>query len=138
LANYNAPARQELYGRARTIIVEQLLRQDPQKSAPEIMRERAALETAIRKIEAESLSARTHAPNAPTPPRLTADVADDRDDIGIRRESLTKDKAKAQPALAQTETIEPSKKPAQNEAGYMDEMPELLGVMFIRTAFVVE
>ena len=95
LANNNAPARQELYGRARTFIVEQLLRQDPQKSAREIMREHAALETAIRKIEAESLSARTHAPNGPTPPRLTAAVTDDSDDIGIRRESLTQDEAKA-------------------------------------------
>jgi hypothetical protein len=138
LADNNAPARQELYGHARKIIVEQLLRQEPQKSAPEIMRERAALETAISKIEAESLFARTHPPNAPTPPRLTAAVAGDRDDIGIRRERLANDEAKAaQPALAQTETIEPSKKPAQNEASYMDEMPELLGVMFIRTAFVV-
>jgi hypothetical protein len=137
LANNNAPARQELYGRARTFIVEQLLRQDPQKSAPVIMRERAALETAIRKIEAESLSARTHAPNGPTPPRLTAAVAGDSDDIGIRRESLTQDEAKARPALAQPETIDTSKNPAQNEATDMGEMPELLGVMFIRTAFVV-
>jgi hypothetical protein len=137
LANNNAPARQELYGRARAIIVEQLLRQDPQKSAREIMREHAALETAIRKIEAESLSARTHAPNGPTPPRLTAAVADASDDIGIRRESLTQDKAKARPALAQPETIDTNKNPAQNEAADMGEMPELLGVMFIRTAFVV-
>jgi hypothetical protein len=101
------------------------------------MRERAALETAIRKIEAESLSARTHAPNGPSPPRLTAAVADDSDDIGIRHESLTQDEAKARPALAQPETTDTSKNLAQNEATDMGEMPELLGVMFIRTAFVV-
>jgi len=59
----NAQARRDIYERAQTIVIAELRRQDPQKSAPEIMRELAALETAIRRVEAESLSAQTQAPD---------------------------------------------------------------------------
>jgi hypothetical protein len=68
LAINDAQARREIYERAQTIVIAELRRQDPQKSAPEIMRELAALETAIRRVEVESLSNQTQAPEGPTPP----------------------------------------------------------------------
>ena len=46
-------AREELYERARSIIVAQLRKQNPKISALAITREQAALEAAIRRIEAE-------------------------------------------------------------------------------------
>ena len=55
----NARARQELYEHARTFLVAQLRKLDPQISAPKIMRERVALETAISRVEAESPFAQT-------------------------------------------------------------------------------
>jgi hypothetical protein len=56
LPNNNVAARLELYEQARLNVVTLLRRRDPQISEPEIMRERAALETAIRRVEAECLS----------------------------------------------------------------------------------
>jgi hypothetical protein len=70
LAINDAQARREIYERAQTIVIAELRRQDPQKSAPEIMRELAALETAIRRVEVESLSNQTQAPEGPTPPLI--------------------------------------------------------------------
>jgi len=70
LAINDAQARREIYERAQTIVIAELRRQDPQKSAPEIMRELAALETAIRRVEVESLSDQTQAPEGPTPPLI--------------------------------------------------------------------
>lgn len=52
-------ARRELYGRARTIVNEQL-RNGGQSAAVEVLREQAALEAAIGRIEAEAQSARLH------------------------------------------------------------------------------
>jgi hypothetical protein len=46
-------ARQELYERARSIIVAELRRQNPRISALTVTREQAALEAAIRRLEAE-------------------------------------------------------------------------------------
>jgi hypothetical protein len=136
LPDNNAQARQELYEHARTILVEQLRRQDPQKSAQEILRERAALETAIRKVEARSPSARIHTPNSSIPPRLMVVVEHDSDDIEPRRERLTRERLTAWPTLVQPATIETSKKPAKNAAHDMGEMPASLGAMLIRTAFI--
>ena len=53
LDTQDAGVRQELYDRARNIIVAELRRQDPKISALTITREQAALETAIRRLEAE-------------------------------------------------------------------------------------
>ena len=112
LAINDAQARREVYERAQTIVIAELRRQDPQKSAPEIMRELVALETAIRRVEAESLSNQTQAPEGPTPPHLTATsaaIADDGNDIGVRRESLAGNEAKVRPAPAQPKEIDTSK-----------------------------
>jgi hypothetical protein len=54
LANNDAEARKDLYEHARSNIVLQLHRRNPQISEKEIVRERAALEEAISKVEAEA------------------------------------------------------------------------------------
>ena len=54
----DAAAREELYERARSIIVVELRRQNPRISALTITREQAALEAAIRKLEMELMPAR--------------------------------------------------------------------------------
>jgi hypothetical protein len=136
LPDNNAQARQKLYEHARTILVEQLRRQDPQKSAQEIMRQHAALETAICKVEAESLPARAQRPYRPSRPRLMVVVEHDGNDIGLQRERLTQDQASARLAIAQPVTIDTSKKPAKNAALDMGEMPASLGAMLIRAAFI--
>src|ERR1700692_667701 len=92
LPNNNARARLELYEHARTILFEKLLSHDPHKSPQTIEWERASLEMAIRKVDADSLSVRTHTLYGPTPPSLTVVVNHDCDDIALRRESLTQDR----------------------------------------------
>jgi len=138
LAINDAQARREVYERAQTIVIAELRRQDPQKSAPEIMRELAALETAIRRVEAESLSNQTQAPEGPTPPHLTATSAATADnDIGVRRESLAGNEAKVRPAPTQPKEIDTSKNRAEDATNDMGRMPELLGAMLVRTTFIV-
>jgi hypothetical protein len=55
LANNDAQARRDLYARARAIVGEQLRRGD-RNAAVDVLREQAALETAIGRIEAEARS----------------------------------------------------------------------------------
>jgi hypothetical protein len=136
LPDNSTRARQELYEHARTILVEQLRRQDPQKSEQEIVRERAALETAIRKVEAQSPSTRPQRSNRPSPPRLMVVVEHDGNDIGLQSERLTQDQVTTRSAIAQPATIHTSKMPANNVALDMGEMPASLGAMLIRTAFI--
>ncbi len=140
LAINDAHARREVYERAQTIVIGELRRQDPRKSAPEIMRELAALETAIRRVEAESLSNQTQAPEGPTAPHLTATsaaIADDGNDIGVRRERLAGNEAKVRPAPAQPKEIDTSKNRAEDATNDVGRMPELLGAMLVRTTFIV-
>ncbi len=61
LPNATAQARRELYDRARRIVIDQLRQSDPDEVKPETARERAALEAAIRRVEAE-----LHAPQSPS------------------------------------------------------------------------
>jgi hypothetical protein len=56
LENNNVQARQELYERARAVIVAELSKQNSKITDPVIVREQAALETAICRIEREALS----------------------------------------------------------------------------------
>ena len=112
LAINDAEARREVYERAQTIVIAELRRQDPRKSAPEIMRELAALETAIRRVEVESLSSQSQGPEGPTSTHLTATsaaTADDGNDIGVRRGSLAGTEIKVRPAPAQPREIDTSK-----------------------------
>jgi len=53
LETEDGAAREELYERARSIIISELRKQNPKISALTITREQAALEAAIRKLEAE-------------------------------------------------------------------------------------
>ena len=55
LETADSAAREELYERARSIIVAELRKQNPKISALTITREQAALEAAIRRLEAELL-----------------------------------------------------------------------------------
>jgi hypothetical protein len=72
LADDGYQARQELYDHARKILVAQLRGRDSRTSAPEIMREQAALETAIRRVEVESNSAQSRTATGLRPHRLMA------------------------------------------------------------------
>jgi len=105
LAHNDVQARRELYARARMIVAEQLRRQYPQDTAQDAaqdaaqgpasatMREQAALETAIRRVEAELRPVRTRAPErrAPSPPpRRRAAVANVKAPPQSTANSLTK------------------------------------------------
>jgi len=57
LATNSPQARQVLYEQARNALVAQLRLRNPQISAPEMMRERVALEAAIRQVEEEASQA---------------------------------------------------------------------------------
>jgi hypothetical protein len=61
-------ARQEIYDHARKFLITQLTAQEPRASAPEIMREQIALESAIRRAEVQPQSSEPRAPNGPEPP----------------------------------------------------------------------
>jgi hypothetical protein len=72
LPNNNARARRELYERSRAIVVEQLRKNDPDDLASKTTHELAALDTAIRRVEAESPSSQTWplTPSAPARPAI--------------------------------------------------------------------
>jgi hypothetical protein len=68
-------SRLELYEHARVFLVAQLSERDPQASTSEIMREHAALEMAIRRVETESPHAQTQPTNRPASPPLATSLA---------------------------------------------------------------
>jgi hypothetical protein len=104
LAINNAEARREVFDRARTILAEELGRQNPQKSALEILRERSALETAIRRVEAEWPPTCPQTSKGPPPQRPT--------DTGPLDDRLKANEVKARtaPEPAQPEEIAGSEK----------------------------
>lgn len=119
LPNNNAATRKELYERARSNIVAQLRIRNPQISEEEILRERAALETAIRRVEAERLS---YTPRFLTLNRPTTDVSGD-SNVGVRRERLRKDEIKSRPVPAQPEEINTSQKRDDEYAPTLEPAP---------------
>jgi hypothetical protein len=68
LPNNNAQARQEIYQRARAIVLEELRKQDPKKIPPE----RTQLEAAILRLESEYAARERPAGRAPARPRAAA------------------------------------------------------------------
>ena len=65
-------ARRDLYDHARGILIAQLRNRDPHVSVPEMMREQAALESAIRRLEAETLLVPHRFSTQPNAQRLPA------------------------------------------------------------------
>ncbi len=65
-------ARRELYDYARRILVAQLRERNPHVSVSEIMREQSALETAVRRVEAESRPAQAQRSKRQTSFQMTA------------------------------------------------------------------
>jgi len=137
LAIDNAQARREFYEHAQGVLVAQLRRRNPQISAPEIMNERAALETAIRRVEAESLSISSHSSAGPPAPRPPAAVAGNGHDVGVRQKRSIQDEAKARQAPAQQEDRDTSQSPTTNVTNDMSGIPESLGKMLFGIAFGV-
>jgi hypothetical protein len=91
LQNSNAQVREELYQHARAIVETELRQQVPRKSARDIVREQAALEAAIRRVEAE-LHAKPAAPagGAVAPPaRAAADMNEVLKSVGIMLLGMT-------------------------------------------------
>jgi hypothetical protein len=72
LPSNTAQARKEVYDNARKIVIAQLRAYDPPISSGAMMREQAALESAIGKIEAESRVTRPQSSNSGAPPRASA------------------------------------------------------------------
>jgi len=72
LAPDDVQARRDLYARARTIVVEQLRGRGLQGAAIEAIREQAALETAIGRVEAEVRTTRTKMNGTAAAPRPAA------------------------------------------------------------------
>jgi hypothetical protein len=123
LPNNDVQTRQELYDRARAIVAAQLLKQE--KSVSETVRERSALETAIRGVEVEYLLTRAHASKkSSSPSRPMAAVTANGADSGRR---LAQSRAKPEDIVVERP------KTATNDMGGM---PEALGGMLFSIAFV--
>ena len=80
LPHDDAQARQDLYTRARSIVAEQLRGRGLGSGTSEGLREQAALESAIRKIEAEAQPATTPTKGEPRPARAAGSRARERAD----------------------------------------------------------
>jgi hypothetical protein len=155
LPHDDAQARRDLYARARTIVAEQLRGRQPQATTRETMREEAALEMAIRRVEAESRSRPTQTPKRPTAaPRQAAAPADAQQRADHTARSLSKILQAVQPdaasdagprpvrrksmngAQALAPTAEP-KTPASNPSAELGGAPNSLGTLLFATAYIV-
>jgi len=161
LPHNDAEARRNLYARARAIVTEQLRGRALHGAAGEAIREQAALETAIRRVEAESRSGPTamlRKPVAAPPPRKRGGVADAQERAGNTARSLSKilhavqsddtSNDGPQPSRRQsgTQALVPSAEPkALAMSGYrkasapaeLGGAPSSLGTMLFATAYVV-
>jgi len=137
LAIDSALARKEFYEQAQEVLVAQLRRRNPQISAPEIMLEHAALETAIRRVEAESLSISSRSSAGSFAPRPSAVLAYNGHDVGVQQNRSIKHEAKARQVPAQHEERDTSKSPTTNVTNDLSIIPESLGKMLFGIAFVV-
>lgn len=134
LPRNDAQARLELYRRARTIVTEQLRARDPQKQASETIREQAALESAIHRVEAE----------AEAPPKATAQclatILQDLERPETRSgkpaisRRLPAKRAKAPAVRASSDTMEDRR---MNATAELDRIPGSLGAMLLGLAYLV-
>jgi hypothetical protein len=134
LPNNSAEARQELYAQARAIIIEQFRRQDGDMPSPRAVHERAALENAIRRIEAES---------QPIPPdqeslaKILAALETRERSGGPRKPAyagVNGVKTRAGAASRDAAVVRLRK---TNKAGDLGALPNWLGVMFFGITYTV-
>jgi hypothetical protein len=117
LPHNDAQARRDLYTRARTIVAEQMRARGPQGTARETMREQTALESAIRKIEAETRSSQSRTIGKPAPPpapRNPPTAADARQGVNNTARSLSKILQAVQTDETGVASPRPLRRPAAN------------------------
>lgn len=163
LPHDDAQGRRDLYARARTIVAEELRGRAAQGSTREAMREQAALETAIRRVEADARSSQSRTlkkPVAAPAPRQHAAVADAQERADKTARSLSKilqavqssatGDAEARPsrrnAMNGTQALVPSAEPKapavsddrrSNPSAELGGAPSSLGTMLFATAYIV-
>jgi hypothetical protein len=133
----NAQARLELYERARTIVTEQLRERAPRKSVAETMREQAAFETAVRRVEAEA-QGRTEA-TARRLATILQDLQPYETRIGKPESSgrLPTKNANVQVAIVPPNAIGTSDNRGADAAVELGRMPNSLGAMLFGIAYIV-
>jgi len=133
----NAQARLELYARARTIVTEQLRAHDPRELAPEILREQAAFETAVRRVEAEA-QGRTEA-TARRLATILQDLQPYETRTGKPKSSgrLPTKGAHVQVEIAPPNAIGTGDSRGVNAAGELGRMPNSLGAMLFGIGYIV-
>jgi hypothetical protein len=152
LPHNDAPARQDLYDRARTIVTEQL--RSGRKGANEAAREQAALEAAIRQIESEARPPKMRMKGEPqqTPQHPVATPAQERADRTAK--SLAKilqavqpgETGEASPATERRKSAtgrikpqasETSEASTFNESAELGDAPNSFGTLLFATAYIV-
>jgi len=134
LPHNNAQARLELYARARAIVAEELRTRDPRELTSETSRERAALETAIHRVETEA------EPRPKTTARRLATILRDLESHETRtgKPELSKRssamRTKAPVVRAPPNAIEDRRVNANAELGGI---PHSLGIMLLGIAYIV-
>jgi hypothetical protein len=160
LPHDDAQARQDLYARARTIVAAQLRGGGVRSGASEAAREQAALETAIRKIEAEARPAPMRRRAEPRRPAQGAAVTPAQERADNTARSLSKILQAVQPdetskvasprprrkSMNVSETLAPAVEPqapetsetiTQNALAELGGAPNSLGTMLFATAYIV-
>ncbi len=159
LSRNDAQARQDLYARARAIVAEQLRGRGVRSGASEAVREQAALETAIRKVEAESRPAQTRRTAEPRRPAPLSAVAPAQQRADNTAKSLSKILQAVQPdepseaavprprrksmnvsdvaPAIEPQASETSEMTTQNPFAELGGAPGSLGTMLFVTAYIV-